>query len=106
MTTVPWGDADLTADDRRVYRHPCRCSHCWPGQGVPYVPAVVPEPIPARSRIGTAIAVVFALAFIAGGVTAGLSTDTINGARLGALLLIALGGALLIRLAVVIRRRP
>jgi len=45
--TAAWSDDDLTAEDRRMYRHPCRCSHCWPG-----LPAlsVTPAPRPAPDR--------------------------------------------------------
>jgi len=45
--SAQWDDSWLTADDRKAYRHPCRCSQCWPG-----LPAlsVTPAPRPSPDR--------------------------------------------------------
>jgi len=48
VSAEAWSDDDLTADDRRMYRHPCRCSHCWPGlPALSVTPA--PRPVPDRT---------------------------------------------------------
>ena len=71
--SAQWDDSWLTADDRKAYKHPCRCSSCWPGLTVDitryFPPTPAPQPIPARSPIGIALGVVLGLLLMGNGLT-------------------------------------
>lgn len=107
MTAEPWGDADLTADDRKAYRQPCRCATCQDALHTvaSRVTTVAPEPVPARSPIGTGVGVVLGLALMVLGIGISLTTPPMSGGTVAAILAVAMGGAVLIRIAIVTRSR-